>query len=208
MVFAQLTLRSVGTEWRASGHPHQLSASFQMMVSAWMNNGAVKKFVAHYAAMSAPDVCSPATLILGACCCSTASAASIPDPTLPGPDTVTKVEYYGGSVMMSAPNANGSATAAFQHPLDGALFYPNGPGPFDVVILIHGNHADCLTATGSETTPSQSNCATAAPGNVPLLNYEGYDYLADNLASHGFIVLSLDADMTNAGQDNATTSLA
>ena len=96
------------------------------------------------------------TLILGACCCSTASAASIPDPTLPGPDTVTKVEYYGGSVMMSAPNANGSATAAFQHPLDGALFYPNGPGPFDVVILIHGNHADCLTATGSETTPSQS----------------------------------------------------
>jgi dienelactone hydrolase len=136
-----------------------------------------------------------------------ASAVSIPDPTLPGPDSVTKVEYYGGSVMMSAPSANGNSTAAFQQPLDGALFVPSGPGPFDVVVLIHGNHADCLTAVGGETTTSASNCATAAPYNVPVLNYEGYDYLAQNLASHGFIVLSLDADALTSwqtSQDNGT----
>jgi hypothetical protein len=131
--------------------------------------------------------------------CASASAASIPDPTTPGSYPVTKVDYYGGSVMMSAPAASGSSTAAFQQPLDGALFYPSGPGPFDVVVLIHGNHADCLTATGSETTPSAQNCA-ATPGNTPLLNYEGYDYLADNLASHGFIVLSLDADALTSWQ--------
>ncbi|MDQ6776490.1 MAG: hypothetical protein M3071_09815, partial [Actinomycetota bacterium] len=146
-----------------------------------------------------------ALLICGMCCAS-ASAASIPDPVAAGPYSVTKVEYYGGSVLMSAPQANGSATAAFQQPLDGALFYPSGPGPFDLVILIHGNHADCLTATGQETTTGLANCS-ATPGNIPLLNYEGYDYLANNLASHGFIVLSLDADALTSfqtGQDNGT----
>lgn len=147
------------------------------------------------------------TLIVGLCLgASAASADTIPDPLAAGPDTVTKVEYYGGSVLMSAPASSGASTAAFQHPLDGALFYPNGPGPFDVVILIHGNHADCLTATGSESTPSSANCAST-PGNTPLLNYEGYDYLADNLASHGFIVLSLDADALTSyqtGTDDGT----
>ena len=151
----------------------------------------------------------PSLVVLGLCCAS-ASAVSIPDPTLPGPDSVTKVEYYGGSVMMSAPQASGASTAAFQQPLDGALFYPSGPGPFDVVILIHGNHADCLTPTGGETTTSSANCASQSVGGVydtPLLNYEGYDYLAQNLASHGFIVLSLDADALTSwqtGQDDGT----
>jgi hypothetical protein len=145
------------------------------------------------------------SLILGLCSAS-ASAISIPDPIAPGPDAVTKVEYYGGSVMMDAPAANGTSTAAFQQPLDGALFFPSGPGPFDVVVLIHGNHADCLTAVGGETTTGSSNCAST-PGNTPLLNYEGYDYLATNLASHGFIVLSLDADALTSwqtSQDNGT----
>src|SRR6201992_1036035 len=118
------------------------------------------------------------TLIVGLCLsASAASADTIPDPLAAGPDTVTKVEYYGGSVLMSAPNSSGASTAAFQHPLDGALFYPNGASPFDVVILIHGNHADCLTAAGTESTPASTNCAST-PGNAPLLNYEGYDYLA------------------------------
>ncbi len=136
--------------------------------------------------------------------CSSASAASvtIPDPTLPGPDAVTKVEYYGGSVLLSAPSSNGTATAAFQQPLDGALFYPSGPGPFDAVVLIHGNHSDCLTALGAETTPSSANCAST-PGNTPLLNYEGYDYLAQNLASHGFVVISIDADALTSYQTSA-----
>jgi hypothetical protein len=144
------------------------------------------------------------TLLVAGLWCASASAATMPDPATPGTHSVTKVEYYGGSVMMSAPQASGAATAAFPHPLDGALFYPDGPGPFDVVVLLHGNHADCLTATGTETTPSSANCA-ATPGNTPLLNYEGYDYLAQNLASHGFIVLSLDADALTSfqtSQDN------
>ncbi len=134
------------------------------------------------------------------------ASSSIPNPTELGSHTVTKVEYYGGSVMMDAPNINGTATAAFQQPLDGALFFPNGGGPFPLIVLLHGNHADCLTASGSETTTSSANCAST-PGNTPLLNYEGYDYLAENLASHGYIVISLDADALTSwqtGQDNGT----
>lgn len=131
---------------------------------------------------------------------------TVPNPVEMGSHTVTKVEYYGGSVMMDAPNINGTATAAFQQPLDGALFYPNGGGPFPLIVLLHGNHADCLTASGSETTTSASNCAST-PGNTPLLNYEGYDYMAENLASHGYIVISLDADALTSwqtSQDNGT----
>jgi hypothetical protein len=136
-----------------------------------------------------------------------------PDPAAPGPYGYQEVQYYGGSELMSAPASNGNATAAFQQPLDGALFYPTnaatgqiGAGPFDFILLIHGNHADCITALGTESTPSSANCAST-PGNSPLLNYEGYDYLAEGLASHGFIVISVDADALTSyqqGQDEGT----
>jgi dienelactone hydrolase len=129
------------------------------------------------------------------------SQPAIPDPLAAGPQAVTKVEYYGGSIMMSAPNINGTATAAFVQPLDGALFYPSGPGPFPLVVLLHGNHADCLNpATGQESSPQP-----CAPPNVPILNYEGYDYIGQNLASHGYVVISLDADALTSyqtSQDN------
>jgi hypothetical protein len=71
----------------------------------------------------------PILLAVFALSCATVLADSIPDPSTPGPDSVTKVEYYGGSVMLSAPAANGASTAAFQTPLDGAPFYPSGPDP-------------------------------------------------------------------------------
>ncbi|HEY4096839.1 MAG TPA: hypothetical protein VGM33_15065, partial [Baekduia sp.] len=128
---------------------------------------------------------------------------TVPDPTLPGSLPTQKLEYYGGSIMMSAPNISGTSTAAFQQPLDGALFYPTGPGPYPVIVLLHGNHSDCLTlSTGGESSPQP-----CAPPNVPILNYEGYDYLAQNLASHGYVVLSLDADALTSyqtSQDNGT----
>lgn len=134
---------------------------------------------------------------------SASADTAVPDPTLPGSLTVNKLEYYGGSVMMSAPNIAGTSTAAFQQPLDGALFYPTGSGPYPVIVLLHGNHSDCLTTTtGAESSPQP-----CAPPNVPILNYEGYDYMASNLASHGYVVLSLDADALTSyqtSQDNGT----
>src|ERR1700688_3427841 len=86
------------------------------------------------AGMLVPAILIVALLALSGSSSADSSPAPMPDPVENGPHTVTKVEYYGGSVMMDAPNINGTATAAFQHPLDGALFYPNGAGPFSLIV--------------------------------------------------------------------------
>jgi hypothetical protein len=135
-----------------------------------------------------------------------AASAAVPDPLLAGPDGYQKIEYDAGSIMLSAPNINGTTTAAFQQELAGALFVPTGdPGPWPAVVVIHGNHSNCITQTGSETTTTRAACTAA--GGTPILNYEGYDYFAANLASHGYVVMSLDADDLTASQtsqDNGT----
>jgi hypothetical protein len=134
------------------------------------------------------------------------ASAAIPDPLQSGPDGYQKIEYDAGSIMLSAPNINGSTTAAFQQELAGALFVPTGdPGPWPAVVVIHGNHSNCITQTGTEMTTPTATCK--ANGGTPILNYEGYDYFAANLASHGYVVMSLDADDLTAGQtsqDNGT----
>src|SRR6185437_3977732 len=60
-------------------------------------------------------------------------------------------------------------------PLDGRVFLPDGPGPFPVVIAVHGGHA--------MSEPSEL----------------GYDYLGEHLASHGYVFVSVDENFLNAG---------
>ncbi len=58
-------------------------------------------------------------------------------------------------------------------PLHGIVRYPNGHGPFPLVLIVHGNH-----------DPSVSSEL-------------GYVYLLDLLASHGFIAVSVDENFLN-----------
>jgi hypothetical protein len=58
-------------------------------------------------------------------------------------------------------------------PLHGVVRYPSGPGPFPIVLIVHGNH-DPLDAS-----------------------YPGYDYLLDHLASHCMIAVSVEEDFLN-----------
>lgn len=58
-------------------------------------------------------------------------------------------------------------------PLHGVVRYPDGPGPFPLVLIVHGNH--------SPTDPS----------------FDGYDYLLDLLASQCMIAVSIEEDFLN-----------
>lgn len=58
-------------------------------------------------------------------------------------------------------------------PLHGVVRFPDGPGPFPLVLIVHGNHS-------------------------PLeFSYPGYDYLLDLLASHCMIAVSVEEDFLN-----------
>src|SRR5262249_12055518 len=70
------------------------------------------------------------------------------------------------------------------------------PGPMPIVVILHGNHATC----GRGAAPRvDDNCGYTSGGACPsgyvvVPNHAGYDYLAENLASWGFFVVSINAN--------------
>ena len=67
----------------------------------------------------------------------------------------------------------GFDTKAF--PINGRVWYPEGPGPFPLVLVVHGNH------------------------NPIDYSDPGYGYLGELLASRGFILASVDENFINGG---------
>jgi dienelactone hydrolase len=60
-------------------------------------------------------------------------------------------------------------------PLNGRVWYPDGEGPFPLVLVVHGNH------------------------NMRDFSDPGYDYLGELLASRGYILASVDENFINGG---------
>ncbi|MBV9301434.1 MAG: hypothetical protein JOY62_05660 [Acidobacteriaceae bacterium] len=60
-------------------------------------------------------------------------------------------------------------------PLNGRVWYPDGAGPFPLVLIVHGNH------------------------NMAEFSDPGYGYLGELLASRGFILASIDENFLNSG---------
>jgi dienelactone hydrolase len=60
-------------------------------------------------------------------------------------------------------------------PLNARVWYPDGPGPFPLVLVAHGNH------------------------DMKDFSDPGYEYLGRHLASRGFIMASLDMNFINGG---------
>jgi dienelactone hydrolase len=63
-------------------------------------------------------------------------------------------------------------------PINGRVWYPEGPGPFPLVLIVHGNH------------------------NMADYSDPGYGYLGDLLASRGYILVSVDMNFINGGLRN------
>ncbi len=60
-------------------------------------------------------------------------------------------------------------------PLNARVWYPDGPGPFPLVLVVHGNH------------------------DMKDFSDPGYDYLGRLLASRGYILVSVDENFLNGG---------
>src|SRR6185503_28496 len=70
--------------------------------------------------------------------------------------------------------------------LAGVVFYPRdlAHGTHPLIMIEHGLWATCAVGTGTQDWPCPSGV-----GQIP--SYRGYDYLAKQLASQGFVVVSI-----------------
>jgi dienelactone hydrolase len=125
----------------------------------------------------------------------------LPNPASPGPFAVRKLNYgsgrdrhrreYGPATDLETKAVDGSPFIerwtglqgwartrywgfdATELPLQGRVFYPEGTGPFPLVLIVHGNH------------------------RAEDFSDRGYDYLGELLASRGYIVVSVDENFLN-----------
>jgi hypothetical protein len=135
---------------------------------------------------------------------------SKPDPSLSGPWQVKYLSYgsgtdrqrgeYGskatlithavdGSKMIDGWNGPGGwARTRYWGfdvktlPLQARVWYPQGSGPFPLVLIVHGNHA------------------------MDDFSEPGYEYLGQLLASRGFILASIDEDFLNGTMSDSLLS--
>jgi dienelactone hydrolase len=124
-----------------------------------------------------------------------------PDPGQPGDYEVLTLYYgsgtdknrpeYRDSVSITTPTVDVSkmvslGTSASERngywgftpkemPLNGRVWYPDGDGPFPLVLVVHGNH------------------------NMRDFSDPGYDYFGELLASRGYILASVDENFINGG---------
>jgi dienelactone hydrolase len=124
-----------------------------------------------------------------------------PDPGQPGPHGVLTLYYgsgtddnrpeYRDSVSIVTPTVDASTLVDLgssaeerndywgftpeEMPLNARVWYPDGEGPFPLVLVVHGNH-----------DPSD-------------FSDPGYDYLGELLASRGYILASVDENFINGG---------
>src|SRR5687767_3216558 len=95
-------------------------------------------------------------------------------------DSVTlKTKTVDGSALVSATPEISKSRAKYwgfdfkKLPLNGRVWYPQGDGPFPLVLVVHGNH------------------------NMKDFSDPGYAYLGEQLASRGFILVSVDENFIN-----------
>ena len=128
-------------------------------------------------------------------------ALTAPDPSRPGPHEVLTLYYgsgtdknrpeYRDSVAITTPTVDASKLVSLgrsasdrneywgftprEMPLNARVWYPDGDGPFPLVLVVHGNH------------------------NMRDFSDPGYDYLGELLAGRGYILASIDENFINGG---------
>ena len=108
----------------------------------------------------------------------------------PGPLPVTSEEYKFPSVILPT----------IPYPVDvwARIWYPEGlpGGPYPLVLLLHGNHGVCrMPNTQIDVCPPVPPICPAPFQQTP--QHAGYDYVSERLASHGYIVASVNANAIN-----------
>ena len=104
-----------------------------------------------------------------------------------GPLDVTKRVYDLGDQVYQPPGLRAKVE------LIADVHYPKGlpGGPYPLVLFLHGNHSACYRGHSSGYTWPCRDGWEAIP------NYEGYDYIAERLASYGYVVVSVSGNGVN-----------
>ncbi len=118
------------------------------------------------------------------------------DPIVPGPYDVESVSYdFGDEAFQPTDFKNLGGDPKTE--IAARVHYPkqlNG-GPFPLLVFMHGRHVTCHVP-GTQQIRLEWPCSPSPWSSIPSL--DGYDYLADLLASHGYIVASIGANGINA----------
>jgi len=147
------------------------------------------------------------TLEIEACPVPSESDPTTPDATNTGPLATTSAEYQFPAALDTAilPNEGDlvdddpNILTGREVELWARVYRPSNlsAGPYPVILFLHGNHGTC----GNTSTPRIDGNADytrtgVCPANYPVIvpNHRGYDYLADKLASQGYVVVSINAN--------------
>jgi hypothetical protein len=127
--------------------------------------------------------------------------ANAADPDAPGPFATVHETYSLGDTAFVPTEFNGSAVE-----LRGAIQRPTdlSSGPFPLVIVLHGRHSTCFDPDIPVDQDPFANATGEWPcfaSHQPIPSHDGYDYWAANLASHGYVVVSIAANGINAADD-------
>lgn len=117
--------------------------------------------------------------------------AQTPDPGVTGTYAVTKATYDLGDLAWRPPSFPSNVEVR------GSVHYPTGlsGGPFPVIVFLHGRHETCYETADPTNTDLTWPCPT---GWQSIVSFEGYDYAARQMASHGYIVISVSCNAINA----------
>jgi hypothetical protein len=145
-------------------------------------------------------------VIVGCAGVAPSSAAAI-DPLVPGSHDVRTIEYSAGSLRLDLPGTSSLGPISVQQPLEGSITYPAGPGPWKVLLFLHGNHHVCIKADGAFDFDFVCPDIEGPGGEqiqTRIRNYAGYEYLAALLASQGYAVVAPSANTITSGTQDAS----
>lgn len=116
-------------------------------------------------------------------------------PTADGAEPgVERHEFNFGMFLVEDSNLPGYT---YTTRIAGSVHYPaEGAGPFPVVLFMHGRHGTC-EVLGIEGFGLQQLCFNIPPFTATIDSFAGYDYLAEDLAARGFVVISANANDIN-----------
>ena len=151
--------------------------------------------------MAAPATAEPATTPTlasnaGALASLAATTAGLPDPGDSGPNAVTVTEYNDGDTAFTPPGFPGPVE------IRASVHYPTGLVRRRAAA--HRAHARPALDLLQRLSSFLEWPCTGGRQTIP--SFQGYNYLAENLASWGYIVVSVSANGINA-RDNSVGDL-
>jgi PKD repeat protein len=122
--------------------------------------------------------------------------AQTPDPGVKGKYSVVKELYDFGDQAFQPPSFPAKVE------IRGSVHYPSiltssGAGPFPVILILHGRHETCYSSNGNTTSnwPCEST-------EKEIPNYDGYNFFAEQMASLGYVVISIGGNSISARDNN------